>query len=117
MSSTGASSCSSCSSGKYVNYTGATYCFTCEEGYQAQAGSEKCDMCAKEYMMVRRGCEECTGTLAGADCSREGETLEFLTLKPGYWRTGPFSDTLLECDNSWACLGGNNTATQCKEGE
>eukprot|EP00619_Florenciella_sp_RCC1007_P009988 CAMPEP_0205930492 /NCGR_PEP_ID=MMETSP1325-20131115/25925_1 /ASSEMBLY_ACC=CAM_ASM_000708 /TAXON_ID=236786 /ORGANISM="Florenciella sp., Strain RCC1007" /LENGTH=40 /DNA_ID= /DNA_START= /DNA_END= /DNA_ORIENTATION= len=39
--------------------------------------------------MLPGGCTQCVDNLEGAKCNKEGQTLEHLTLKPGYWRTGP----------------------------
>ena len=111
----GAEECALCDGGKYANYTGATYCFSCEDGYESREGSDSCDICSADYLMLRGGCAECKDDLFGADCSKQGQTLANVKLKPGYWRTAKTSTNLLECDNDWAVSEGDG-ACACDQG-
>lgn len=67
---------------------GEVGCDSCDEGTWSDSGSTSCDdMCDSGYFLhPTDGCTACSGSYAGADCSRKGSTLEELVLYPGYWR-------------------------------
>eukprot|EP00904_Undaria_pinnatifida_P010819 jgi/Undpi1/6868/HiC_scaffold_21.g09344.m1 len=55
-------------------------------------------------------CSENTlnGETEGVDCSQDGETLQALTVKEGYWRAKLNLSTVRECFNEGACKGGSS---------
>jgi len=46
---------------------------------------------------------------AGVDCTKPGMTLPGLSVKPGFWRSGPMSKNIKQCYSAEACKGGNGT--------
>ena len=43
-------------------------------------------------------------------------TLGTLKIEPGYWRTSPTSIDVRECLVAGACVGGNDSTNNCREG-
>ena len=55
---------------------------------------------------LRTSTDECMPCPDGADCLVSGVTLERLPLRRGWWRVGPTSADIRECDPPEACTGG-----------
>lgn len=67
-----------------------------------------------EYADSTDMCKTCP---AGVDCSKAGVTLATFELQDGWWRSGPNSDTVIECPHASACSGfSNSTDSLCRSG-
>ena len=72
--------------------------------------SEECDRKALYT------CRPCNHAII---CDTDGQKLNELTLQPGYWRSGPASETFESCLYPRACEGGNakgsNASDSCSD--
>ncbi|CAN0424171.1 unnamed protein product, partial [Ectocarpus fasciculatus] len=80
--------------------------------------SDVCSGCAEcSDCDVADGSEVPTCTITPSHAQSTGDTIETLSIDPGYWRATPFSTIILACHNSDACLGGETGAADyCDEG-
>ena len=58
-------------------------------------------------------CYQCP---AGTECKTTGTKKADIPIKPGYWRTGPNSSTVIKCPVEGVCIGQQGSQSGCKTG-
>lgn len=121
-STTAASICTDCLEDYYQPDVGQDECLKCSteigDGYGAPKGSTNCSRCEAGYYMNAAGtCVSCPSSSA-VDCTDEGNELEHLKVKAGYFRFTPTSTSVYKCKYDGVCLATNQTTNdfQCADG-
>ncbi|CAM9462638.1 unnamed protein product [Scytosiphon promiscuus] len=92
---------------------------TCDPGSELEVSLDgtsleiSCNPCLENFYKPDEGSDPCLACTDGL-VSEAGAVV--CTLEPGFWRTSNTSDTVYECPNEDACVGGATVETYCEDG-